>query len=146
MFNLLPWRWTHWVLLLIGPLFIIVYLTLLAWVPVDEAIQRLASDPKTHLARGPAIARAEAIFSLTTLVLLTPLAGIVALFLVLFAMIALTIVLEPFVRVIGLPGWVVVLLLGTVLSAWLYSNTATWLPWSLWLLDRVATVYIVLLL
>ena len=146
MFNLLPWRWTHWVLLLIGPLFVIVYLTLLAWVPVDEAIQRLASRPETRVARHPAIARAEAIFSLTTLVLLTPLAGVVALFLVLFAMIALTVILGPFVRVIGLPDWVVVLLLGAALSAWLYTKTAAWLPWSLWLLDRVATVYIVLFL
>ena len=146
MFNLLPWRWTHWVLLLLGPLFVIAYLTLLAWVPVDEAIQRLAIQAGPRVARGPAIAHAEAIFSLTTLVLLTPLAGIVALFLLLFAMITLSLILAPFVRVIGLPDWVVILLFGAGASAWLYTNNATWLPWSLWLVDRVATVYVVLLL
>ncbi len=30
MFNLLPWRWTHWVLLLVGPLFVVTYLSLLS--------------------------------------------------------------------------------------------------------------------
>ena len=146
MFNLLPWRWSHWVLLLLGPLFVIAYLTLLAWVPVDEAIQRLAIQAGPRVARGPAMAHAEAIFSLTTLVLLTPLAGIVALFLLLFAMITLSVMLAPFVRVIGLPDWVVILLFGAGFSAWLYTNSANWLPWSLWLVDRVATVYVVLLL
>ncbi len=145
MFNLLPWRWTHWVLLLIGPMFVIVYLTLLAWVPVDEAIQRLAGHPETRVARHPVIARAEAIFSLATLILLTPLAGIVALFLLLFAMIGLNIVLGPFVRLIGLPDWLVVPLLGAALSASLYAKSATGLPWSLWILDRLASVYVVLL-
>ncbi len=145
MFHLLPWRWTHWVLLLIGPLFVIIYLTLLAWVPVDEAILRLASHPETRVARHPVIARAEAVFSLTTLILLTPLAGIVALFLLLFAMIALTVVLGPVVRLIGLPDWLVVPLLGAALSASLYAKSATWLPWSLWILDRLASVYVVLL-
>ena len=96
--------------------------------------------------RGPAIAYAEAIFSLVTLVLLTPLAGIVALFLLLFAIIVLSVILAPFVRGIGLPDWVVILLFGVGSSAWLYTNSATWLPWSLWLLDRVATVYVVLFL
>ena len=144
MFNLLPWRWTHWVLLLIGPIFVIVYLTLLAWVPVDEAIQRLAGPPETRVARHPVIARAEAVFSLTTLVLLTPLAGIVALFLVLFAMIALTAVLGPVVRLVGLPDWLVAPVLGAAFSAWVYTTSATWLPWSLRLLDRLASVYVVL--
>src|SRR5712691_9567631 len=124
MFNLLPWRWTHWVLLLIGPMFVIVYLTLLAWVPVDEAIQRLAGHPETRVTRHPVIARAEAVFSLTTLVLLTPLAGIVAIFLVLFAMIALTAVLGPFVRLVGLPDWLVAPVLGAALSAWVYTTSA----------------------
>ena len=146
MFNLLPWRWTHWVLLLTGPLFVIAFLTLLAWVPVDEAIQRLATSAGTHPARDPAIARAEAILSIATLALLSPLAGIVALFLLLFAMVSLTIVLGPFIRLIRLPDWMVVLLLGGALSAWLYTQSTAWLPSSLWLLDRLATVYVILFL
>lgn len=145
MFNLLPWRWTHWILLLIGPTFVIVYLSVLAWVPVDEAILRVASHPDTRVARHPVMARAEAVFSLTTLVLLTPLAAIVAIFLVLFGMIALTVVLGPFVRLLGLPDWLVAPMLGAAFSAWLYTNSATWLPWSLRLLDRLASVYVVLL-
>ncbi len=146
MFNLLPWRWTHWLLLFIGPLFVVVYLTLLSWVPVDQAIQRLAASVGPPAVAIPGMARAEAIFSLITLALLTPLAGIMALFLLLFALVAVSVVLGPFVRVLGLPDWLTVLLLGSALAVWAYSKTEAWLPWSLWLVDRLATIYVVLVL
>ncbi len=146
MFNLLPWRWTHWLLLFIGPLFVVVYLTLLSWVPVDQAIQRLAASVGPPAVADLGMARAEAIFSLITLALLTPLAGIMALFLLLFALVAVSVVLGPFVRVLGLPDWLTVLLLGSALAVWVYSKIETWLPWSLWLVDRLATIYVVLIL
>lgn len=56
-----------------------------------------------------------------TPVLLTPLAAIVSPFLLLFAIGALTLVLGPVVRVIGLSDWLVVVLLGAALGAWLYT-------------------------
>lgn len=75
MFNLLPWRWTHWVLLLVGPLFIVAYLSLLSWVPVDEAIARLRGELGQRGVLQDSLLRAETILGLVCLLLLTPLAA-----------------------------------------------------------------------
>lgn len=143
MFNLLPWRWTHWVLLLVGPLFVMTYLTLLEWGPIDEAIQRLATEPGL---RDPIIVRAETLFGLVTLILLTPLVAMVALFLLLFALVILAVALGPLVRLLGLPDAVFVLLLGALASGAIYAKSLAWLPWSVWLFDRVTTIYLILVL
>ena len=144
MFNLLPWRWSHWVLLLVGPLFVVTYFSLLSWGPVDEAIQRLASQPGPRDAPGSSgLLTAEAILGLVSLLLLTPLVGMVVLFLLLFAMVIVGITLAPLVRGLGLPDWAVVLLAGAAFSGVLYRQSEVWLPWSLWCLDRLATAYLV---
>jgi hypothetical protein len=145
MFDLLPWRWTHWVFLLLGPVFVLVYLTALAWSPMDEALQRIASTAPLG-ARDPELARAEVIFTVITLALLTPLAAIVTLFLLLFGLVAFSILVGPFVRLLGLPAWPAVVLLAAALSALVYWQREVWLPWSLWLADRVGAVYIILFL
>ena len=144
LFNLTPWRWTHWVLLLVGPLFIVLYLSLLSWSPVEEAITRLAGELGQRGALQNSLFRAETVFGLVSLLLLTPLAGMVALFLLLFAMVIVVTSLGPIVRVVGLPDWVLVLLLGAASSHVVYSKSEVWLPWSLWFLDRVATIYLIL--
>ena len=144
MFNLLPWRWSHWVLLLVGPLFVVTYFSLLSWGPVDEAIQRLASQPGPRDAPGSSrLLTAEAILGLVSLLLLTPLVGMVVLFLLLFAMVIVGITLAPLVRRLGLPDWAVVLLAGATFSGVLYRQSEVWLPWSLWCLDHLATAYLV---
>lgn len=145
MFNLLPWRWSHWVLLLVGPLFVIAYLSLLYWGPVEEAIRRLMHQPGFRdAARGSVMPRAEALLGLVSLMLLTPLAGMMALFLLLFGMVILGLTLGPILRGLGLPDWAVVLVFGAVLSGVVYAQSELWLPWSMEFLDRVATVYLVL--
>ena len=144
MFNLLPWRWSHWVLLLVGPLFIVTYLSLLSWGPVDEAIQRLAGEPGPRDAlRSSGLLTAEAVLGLVSLLLLTPLVGMVVLFLLLFAMVIVGITLGPLLRGLGLPDWTVVLVAGVTFSWVLYSKSEAWLPWSLWCLDRLATAYLI---
>jgi hypothetical protein len=147
MFNLLPWRRTHWVLLFVGPLFVAAYLSLLSWGPIDEAIQRLQRQPELLTAgRNIGLLRAETLVGLVSLLLLTPLVGIVALFMLLFAMVTLATALGPLVRVLGLPEWVLVLLLGGAISSAVYAGSELWLPWSWWLLDHLATAYIILVL
>ena len=144
MFNLLPWRWTHWVLLLVGPLFVVTYLSLLSWGPVDESIHRLAGQPGQHeLALASSLPRAEALVGLVSLLLLTPLVGMVVLFLLLFAMVILSITVGPLVRVLGLPDWAFILLFGAASSQVLYAKSVVWLPWSLWVLDRLVTAYLI---
>ena len=145
MFNLLPWRWTHWVLLLLGPLLVVAYLSLWSWGPIDEAIRRLQRQPEL-LTAGRSLLRAETLVGLVSLLLLTPLVGVVALFMMLFAMVILAGTLGPVVRLLGLPEWVLVLLLGAAVSAAVYARSEVWLPWSWWLLDHIATAYIILVL
>jgi len=147
MFNLLPWRWTHWILLLLGPLFVVAYLSLWSWGPIDEAIQRLQHQPELlNAGRNVGVLRAETLVGLVSLLLLTPLVGMVALFMLLFAMVILAVTLGPLVRVLGLPEWVLVLLLGGAISSAMYAESEVWLPYSWWLLDHIATAYIILVL
>jgi len=147
MFNLLPWRWTHWVLVWVGPLFVVAYVSLWSWGPIDEAIQRLQHQPELlNAGRNVGVLRAETLVGLVSLLLLTPLVGMVALFMLLFAMVILAVTLGPLVRVLGLPEWVLVLLLGGAISSAVYAESEVWLPWSWWLLDHLATAYIILVL
>lgn len=74
------------------------------------------------------------------------LVGMVALFMILFAMVTLATALGPLVRVLGLPEWVLVLILGASISSAVYAESELWLPWSWWLLDHLATAYIILVL
>ena len=147
MFNLLPWRWTHWVLLLVGPLFIVAYLSLLTWGPIEEAIQRLQHQPELlNAGRNVGVLRAELLVGLVSLLLLTPLVGMVSLFLLLFVIVIVATILGPVVGVLSLPNWVVVLLLGAAISGAVYAESELWRPWSWWLLDHLATAYIILVL
>lgn len=70
----------------------------------------------------------------------------VALFLLLFGMVIVVMTLGPIVRAVGLPDWVLVLPLGGAFSRVAYSQSEAWLPWSLWFLDRLTTIYLVLFL
>ena len=147
MFNLLPWRWTHWVLVLVGPLSVSASLGLWSWGPIDEAIHRLQRQPELlNAGRNVGILRAETLVGLVSLLLLTPLVAMVALFMLLFAMVILAVTLGPLARVLGLPEWVLVLLLGGAISSAVYAESEVWLPWSWWLLDHLATAYIILVL
>ncbi len=144
MFDLLPWGWTHWVLLVVGPLFVVAYLSLLSWGPVGEVIKRLSDQPGPHsMAGSVGLLRAEALLGLVSLLLLTPLAGMVALFLIFFAMVILATIFGPLGRVLGVPDWAFMFTLGTVLSVVLYANSQVWLPWSLWMLDRLVSAYLI---
>lgn len=146
LFNLMPWRWTHWVLLLVGPLFIVTYFSLLSWVPVDEAVARVTGELGQRGVFRDSLLRAETALGLVGLLALTPIAGMVALFLLLLVMVIVVTIFGPIVRVIGLPNWVLVLVLGGAASRVAYGQSEVWLPWSLWFLDRVTTIYLVLFL
>ncbi|MBI3031115.1 MAG: hypothetical protein HYY64_16550 [Candidatus Rokubacteria bacterium] len=132
---------------MVGPLFVVAYLSLWSWGPIDEAIQRLQHQPGLlNVGRDASLLQAEALVGLVSLLLLTPLAGMVALFMLLFVMVILAITLGPLVRLVGLPDWLLVLVLGAAASGAVYAESEVWLPYSWWLLDHIATAYIVLVL
>lgn len=135
MLTLLPWRWHHSALLLIGSLFLGTYLNLLSWGPVVEAIQNLVSPP--------GVIPAEAVFGLVTLLLLTPLAGMVALFLLLLLWVGLAMILGPVARALRVPDWAFTLLLASTSSGLVYTKSETWLPWSLSFIDRITNAYLI---
>lgn len=139
MLTLFPRRWTQWLLLLVGPLFLASYLGLLSWEPVEEAIKQLGSYT-------PGLARAEGILGLVSLLLLTPLVGVVALFLLLFVWVVIAGILGPIGRMLGFPDWAFFLIVVTGSVGAVYANSETWVPWSLQVFDRVATAYLILLL
>ena len=144
MFDLLPWGWAHWVLLVVGPLFVVAYLSLLSWGPVGEVIKRLSSHPgESSMPSGAGLLRAEALLGLVSLLLLTPLVGMVALFLIFFAMVILATTFGPLGRLLGVPDWAFMLMLGTAPSVVLYTESQVWLPWSLWMLDRLVSAYLI---
>ena len=139
MFTLFPRRWTHWLMLLVGPLFLASYHGLLSWGPVEEAIKQLASQQ-------PGLARAEGLLGLVSLLLLTPMVGMVALFLLFFVWVVLAGTLGRVGRMLGVPDWACLLLVAAVSAGLVYAKSETWMPWSLQALDLVASAYLILLL
>ena len=139
MFTLFPRRWTHWLMLLVGPLFLASYHGLLSWGPVEEAIKQLAGQ-------SPGLARAEGLLGLVSLLLLTPMVGMVALFLLFFVWVVLAGTLGRVGRMLGLPDWAFFLLVASVSAGLVYAESGVWLPWSLQALDRVASAYLILAL
>ncbi|OGL09245.1 MAG: hypothetical protein A3J45_14880 [Candidatus Rokubacteria bacterium RIFCSPHIGHO2_02_FULL_69_13] len=139
MFTLFPRRWSHWLLFLFGPMFVATYFGLLSWEPVEEAITQFTMQP-------PGLARGEGLLGLVSLLLLTPLVGVVALFLLLFVWVVLAGILGPFGRMLGLPDWAFFLLVASVSAGLVYANSGAWLPWSLQAFERIASAYLILLL
>ena len=139
MFTLFPRRWTQWLLLVVGPLFLATYTGLLSWEPVEEAIKQLATQT-------PGLTRAEGLLGLVSLLLLTPLVSMVALFLLVFVWVILAGTLGRVGRMLGLPDWALFLLVATGSAGAVYANSGAWLPWSLQAFDRVAGAYLILLL
>lgn len=138
MWALSPWRWNHWFLLLVGSLFLASYLNLLSWGPIADAIQYLVSEP--------GVIRAEAVFGLVTLLLLTPLAAMVALFLLLLVWVGLAAVFGPIARALRVPDWAFTLLLAAASAGIVYSKSGMWLPWSMSVIDQITNAYLIPLL
>ncbi len=146
MFTLLPWRWTHWFLLLVGALFLGTYLNLLSWGPVVEVIPRLAGQPVASDGLKSLSVRAEALLGLVSLLLLTPLVGMVALFLLLLVWTGLAGIFGPIARKLGIPDWAFVLLLATASAGVVYAKSGAWLPWAETFIERITSAYLIPLL
>ena len=146
MFTLWPWRWTHWFLLLVGALFLGTYLNLLSWGPVVEVIPGLAGQPGASDGFKGFSLRAEALLGLISLLLLTPLVGMVALFLLLLVWTGLAGTLGPIAHRLGIPDWAFILLLATASAGVVYAKSGAWLPWAETLIERITSAYLIPLL
>lgn len=145
MFSLLPWRWAHWLLLLAGGLFVAFYLNLLTWPPVvavTEPLQRRPPDAE----KAFSLIHAESIMGIVTLLLLTPLALMVVLFILTLAWVGLAGTLGSLARALGLPEWSLTLLAAAASAGALYANSGAWLPWAVSVVDRLTSAYLLPLL
>ncbi len=126
------WGWGRRLLLLLGGLILATYFGLLSWGGVDEAVQWLASKAGASGSfRDPVAGRGEAYVIVMAFLFLTPLAILVALFLLVFVVVVLAGTLRPVGRMLGLPQWALMVLVTGVLAGVGYAKTAVWLPWAL---------------
>lgn len=137
------WGWGRWLLVLLGALFLGSYLGWFSWGPVEETIRRLAIRPGVpEILRDSSVARPEALFILLSFLLVTPIAGLIAVFLFVFLLVILAGTLGPVWRMFGLPYWSLVVLLLVVLTGAAYAKNAVWLPWVQRLAGVVAQAYL----
>lgn len=145
MLTLATWRWTHWILLLVGVLILTSYLGLLSWGPLEDAFRRLASQPGAREAFREPGGQVEALFIVLTFLLLTPVAALAVLFLMVLVLAILAGFLAPVARMFGLPDSTVTVLLVAGLAAVAYAERPLWLPWSRWVLGFVVRAFLVVL-
>jgi hypothetical protein len=143
MFSLGPWRLSHWLMLLTGSVCVATYLNLLSWDPIVGAIQGLAPQGSGFIG---AVTAGESIVGLLTLLLLTPLAAVVALFLLLMAWIGIALALRPVTSLVGIPDWAGVLVVAGVSVVWIYARSDGWVPWASAVIDRLLNAYLIPLL
>lgn len=146
LFNLSPWRWTHWLMLLLGSVLVATYLGLLSWQPVIEAVERLQAGGPEQLLREINIIRAEGFVGLFTLLLLTPLVGVVGLFVLLLVWVGLAHVTGPMARSLRVPDWALILVIAAVLVGVVYAKSESWMPVAVAVVDRLEDAFLVSLL
>ncbi|MFQ5962317.1 MAG: hypothetical protein ACE5MG_13065 [Candidatus Methylomirabilales bacterium] len=145
MITLSSLRWTHWLLLLAIGLFLATYLGLVSWEPVHETIEWLASQPaRSDTFQNPG-GRQEALLLLVSVLLLTPIAASVTLFLLVSALAILAELLASVGLRLGLPHWTLIVMLSAGFASVAYATRSVWLPWSLELLGLLAQAYLTVL-
>lgn len=135
--------WGRGLLLLLGASVLAVYLGFVSWGPVDEAIQWLATkaDGRGTL-EDPVARRGESYLVVISFLFLTPVAGLIALFLFVFVLMVLAGMLSPVGRVLRLPNWAFMVLLTCGLAGIAYAKTEMWLPWVVWMSGLVANAFL----
>ncbi len=102
---LYPNKPSHWILLVLGVLFLVTYFGLLTWGQVGDALEALAGNPAGAQVFHARVDRADAIFMVFMFLMLTPMAIVAGAALIAFAGAVLAGFLESFVRWPGMPDW-----------------------------------------
>lgn len=136
------WRWYNWLLFAAGILLVASYYGLLSWAPLEETIERLASHPGTRSAFQTASSRQEALFVIFAFLLLTPLASLVALFVLASGLAMVLGLLGPVTRTVGISDKVLALVVVAAAGVVAYARVETWWPWVRWTAGLVARAFI----
>jgi hypothetical protein len=141
--NVRSWGWSHWLFFGVGIAYLIFYFGYIRFSDVEGMVQRMALSPeKTAGFFTPGIERAEALFMMFGVLLLTPVAAFFALFTSLFVTAVVSAFLEQTVRVpetaAALVTW-----LGVVVLAVVFFDR--WWPPVKWFVNLLALAFIVAL-
>lgn len=135
-------RWVRWALALVA-------LWLLGWAFDASALFYrlllwLASQPGHWDAfRDPVSGRTDALLTLVTFFLMVPIGVFILTLVLIFVLIVLLLVADPFFRMLSLPSWVCVpvVLVGSAVAA--YVARGLWVPDALYILGLVAQAALV---
>jgi len=130
-------RWVRWVVVLFG-------LGCFAWYfglfsPLTPALLWLASQPETWDAfSDPQTGASDALIMLVSFFLLSPFAIFIGLLVLIFVMIVMLLLSEPFFRALRMPSWscVPAVLVAIGIGAYVYREE--WLPQLLYVLGLAA--------
>jgi hypothetical protein len=141
--NVRSWGWSHWLFFGVGIVYLIFYFGYLRFSDVEGAVQRMALSPeKTAGIFTPGIERAEALFIMFGILLLTPVAAFFALFTSLFATAVASAFLTQTVRLPEAAASLVVWL-GVGALAVVYFDL--WWPSVQWFVNLLALAFLVAL-
>ncbi|MBI4638503.1 MAG: hypothetical protein HY727_19365 [Candidatus Rokubacteria bacterium] len=135
------WRWTHWILLAAGVVYLASYFGLMSH--AEETINWLISRPGIRDAIRPSLDREDALFVLLSFLVLTVPAIFIAVVLLGFVFAVLTGTVAPVGRMLGLPEWILQILVGAVLLIAAYVRIDLWLPWILWAVGLVTSAWVI---
>lgn len=143
LFRFSSWSWPMRILVVVGAWVFATYnVGMISWGPMEETINSLAAQPGVDVFEPPS-GIVDAGIVLGFFLLLTPVIGLV----VLFLLWAWSAFFGEFVRPLGghrpLPNWLFMVPVVGAFSGVAYAANAVWLPWTLWVLGVVARAYLV---
>jgi hypothetical protein len=116
-----------------------IVLVAIAWVPVREAVLWLANLPEVeHAFRDPVYGRQDAMISLGSFLLLSPLAVLLILWALAFIYALPAGVLLPLGRRVGIPEWISSIIVIAFSATVVYTQSSLWLSPCLWGLGLLA--------
>jgi len=121
-------RRSHWILMILGVLFLLSYGGLLSWGRVEEALESLAATSSGAPIFQAKVDRADAIFIVFMFLMLTPIAVLAAGAVLAFVSAVLAGGLESLLRTPGTPDWVFNAAVYVLFLVVAYFTRGVWLP------------------
>ena len=119
---------SHWLLLSLVVLFLLIYFNLLSWGRIEDALEALAAQPAGAQMFAHKVDRADAIFIVFMFLMLTPLALVMVATLIAFVGAILAGFLESLLRTPGMPDWVFTGSVYLALIVIAFLARRVWLP------------------
>jgi hypothetical protein len=137
-----PTRVWHWIIFVALVLLLVSYLGLLSWGRLGEALEALAEKPSGAQVFHAKIDRADAIFMVFAVLVMTPIALVATGALIAFVGSVLTGLLEAVYHRPGMPDWVTTLLVYFILLVVAIFTRSIWFPQAQGLASLIARAMI----